>query len=94
VPSTLAPRRRRRRFPEQELLNRLRKYEDLLRQNDIEFEPLRKVPIEGESYAAFGSDEDQPELVRAEYASTSPPAQADAVYEAKYLLPKQVYDSI
>ncbi|KUI60174.1 Arabinolytic transcriptional activator araR [Cytospora mali] len=37
---TLTPRQRRRRFPERELLERLRHYEDLLHQNDIEFEPL------------------------------------------------------
>lgn len=33
-------RRRRRRFPERELLQRLRRYEDLLRRNNIQFEPL------------------------------------------------------
>ncbi|PWY96221.1 fungal-specific transcription factor domain protein [Aspergillus sclerotioniger CBS 115572] len=37
---TLAPRPRRRRFPERELLERLRRYEDLLRHNGIDFEPL------------------------------------------------------
>lgn len=37
---TQASRRRKRRFPERELLERLRKYEDLLRQNNIQFEPL------------------------------------------------------
>lgn len=42
VPATLAQRRRRRRFPERELLERLRKYEDLLRQNRVPFEPLHK----------------------------------------------------
>lgn len=39
VPAT-QPRRRRRRFPEKELLDRLRKYEELLRQNGVNFEPL------------------------------------------------------
>ena len=38
--STLASRQRRRRFPERELLDRLRHYESLLRQNNISFEPL------------------------------------------------------
>ncbi|OKL63914.1 hypothetical protein UA08_00618 [Talaromyces atroroseus] len=42
VPATLSRRRRRRRFPERELLDRLRMYEDLLRQNSISFEPLHK----------------------------------------------------
>src|ERR1700753_3155990 len=44
IPSTLAPRKRRRRFPERELLERLRKYEELLRQNHVQFEPLRTDP--------------------------------------------------
>ncbi|OHE93826.1 hypothetical protein CORC01_10847 [Colletotrichum orchidophilum] len=39
VPATQT-RPRRRRFPERELLDRLRKYEGLLRQNKVEFEPL------------------------------------------------------
>ncbi|RJE27330.1 Transcription factor [Aspergillus sclerotialis] len=38
VPGTLSPRRRR--FPERLLLDRLRHYEDLLRQHSIDFEPL------------------------------------------------------
>lgn len=40
VPAALAPRPRRRRFPEQELLERLRHYEELLRNNGVGFEPL------------------------------------------------------
>ena len=40
VPAKPAARQRRRRFPERELLERLRNYEGLLRQNDINFEPL------------------------------------------------------
>jgi hypothetical protein len=42
VPATQIPRRRRRRFAERDLLDQLRKYEDLLRQNNIDFEPLHK----------------------------------------------------
>ncbi|CAK7238406.1 hypothetical protein SEUCBS140593_010656 [Sporothrix eucalyptigena] len=40
VPATLNPRRRRRRFPERELLDRVRHYETLLRQNNVRFESL------------------------------------------------------
>ena len=40
VQATLAPRQRRRRFPERELLERLQWYEGLLRENHISFEPL------------------------------------------------------
>lgn len=34
------PKQRRRRFPERDLLERLRRYEVLLRENEIEFDPL------------------------------------------------------
>ncbi|KAL6918984.1 hypothetical protein FSST1_003010 [Fusarium sambucinum] len=39
VPAT-QPRPRRRRFPERELLDRLRRYEALMKQNNVKFEPL------------------------------------------------------
>jgi hypothetical protein len=45
TPAALAPRQRRRRFPERELLNRLRHYEDLLQQNQISFEPLHPAAV-------------------------------------------------
>ena len=38
VPAAQGPRPRRRRFPERELLERLRRYEDLLRQNKIKYD--------------------------------------------------------
>ncbi|KAF4967704.1 hypothetical protein FSARC_4764 [Fusarium sarcochroum] len=41
VPAT-QPRQRRRRFAERELLERLRKYEALMRQNNVKFEPLHE----------------------------------------------------
>ncbi|KAL2137145.1 hypothetical protein VTI74DRAFT_8777 [Chaetomium olivicolor] len=50
VPATLVPRQRRRRFPERELLARIRGYEALLRQHHIGFEPLH--PPTGEAPAA------------------------------------------
>ncbi|KAF5229154.1 hypothetical protein FAUST_10626 [Fusarium austroamericanum] len=39
VPAT-QPRPRRRRFPERELLDRLRRYEALMKQNNVKFDPL------------------------------------------------------
>ncbi|EED17691.1 C6 transcription factor, putative [Talaromyces stipitatus ATCC 10500] len=45
VPATLAPRRRRRRFPDRELLDRLRSYEELLRQNNISFDSVHSETI-------------------------------------------------
>lgn len=40
VSAATIPRQRRRRFPERELLERLRYYERLLTENNISFEPL------------------------------------------------------
>lgn len=52
--SAVAPRQRRKRFPERELLDRLRAYEALLKQNSIDFEPLHKdSPSEPASKIAY-----------------------------------------
>ena len=40
IPAALLPRQRRRRFPERELLDRLRSYENLLQKHKIIFDPL------------------------------------------------------
>ncbi|POR36621.1 Putative transcriptional regulatory protein [Tolypocladium paradoxum] len=77
-------RRRRRRFPERELLDRLRKYEGLLRQNNVKFEPLHKGP-EQESLNAEGvydSDDEQPG-VGAGRSSPSTAVESGRVYAAK-----------
>lgn len=43
VPGTaIAPKQRRKRFPERELLEKVRRYEGLLRKHNIDFEPLHK----------------------------------------------------
>lgn len=44
VQAVQATRRRRRQFPEKELLVRVRQYEQLLTQNNITFEPLHTMP--------------------------------------------------
>ncbi|KAF2268871.1 hypothetical protein CC78DRAFT_510117 [Lojkania enalia] len=82
VPATLAPRRRRRVFPEQdELLDRLRRYEELLRQNNIDFEPYsnsiasNKQPLSAESN--YDSDNQPP------VSTPSTAASSEQVYEAK-----------
>ncbi|KAF1847689.1 uncharacterized protein K460DRAFT_384014 [Cucurbitaria berberidis CBS 394.84] len=49
VSPALASRQRRRRFPERELLDRLRYYEDLLRKHNISFEPLHASGADGTS---------------------------------------------
>jgi len=94
VPATLAPRgRRRRRFPERELLDRLRKYEDLLRQNNIKFEPLHKNPAGEKEFTntqgGDGSDDEQLEHVGADWSSLSTTVKSERVYEAKYALFKK-----
>ena len=59
----LAPRVRRRRFPERELLDRIHKYEDLLRQNNVRFEPLHgdAVPdkVSPKSDPIYHSDDEE-----------------------------------
>lgn len=90
VPATTVQRPRRRRFPEHDLLDRLRKYEDLLRQNKIEFEPLHKnMDREKESSYAEGHDSDEerlPEAVDPNVSTPSTTVKSERDYEAKYAL--------
>ncbi|MCJ1356057.1 MAG: hypothetical protein MMC33_006051, partial [Icmadophila ericetorum] len=87
VPATQVSRRRRRRFPERELLERLRKYEDLLRQNNIKFEPLHKDSAgEKESpnvEAGYDSDDEQPKTAGVDWSSPSTTVNSERAYEAK-----------
>jgi Fungal Zn(2)-Cys(6) binuclear cluster domain len=94
VPATKVARQRRRRFPERELLERLRKYEDLLRQNSIKFEPLHRDSVgERESPSAkdsYDSADEQPKAVGSDWSSPSTTFDPGNVYEAKYALPKKL----
>ena len=56
MPAT-QPRPRRRRFPEKELLDRLRKYEELLKENDVKFEPLHPETASGKKGGGDSEDE-------------------------------------
>ena len=80
-------RQRRRRFSERALLERLRKYEDLLRQNNIMFETLNKDPArEKESLNAessYDSDDRHPEVVRPGLSAPSTTVKSEKAYEAK-----------
>ena len=94
MPATLAPRQRKRRFPERELLQRLRKYEDLLRQNNIQFVPLHKDPA-GEKESpnvrdGYGSDDEQPEAVGADCSSPPTTVKSERAHEVKYALSKKL----
>ncbi|KAI1632928.1 hypothetical protein F4809DRAFT_625376 [Biscogniauxia mediterranea] len=89
MPATLAPRRRRRAFPERELLARVRHYESLLRQNNVNFEPLRNDP-NGEDVSpqqaespANESDKEWPDSVSASRSSASNIASPGIIHEAK-----------
>lgn len=90
VPATLATRRRRRQVPE--LLERLHKYEDLLRQNNIDFEALPEN-LSGERRSGSrqlgpqgGYDSDDGEI-DADRSSPSATFKSDVVYETKYIFP-------
>ena len=93
VPSMLAQRRRRRKFPERALLDRLRKYEDLLHQNNITFESLHKgLAGEKESIHAesgLDSDDEHPEGVGPDSSSPSTKINSESDYHAKYALFKE-----
>ncbi|KAJ5895398.1 hypothetical protein N7495_007089 [Penicillium taxi] len=76
---TSQTRPRKRRFPERELLDQLRKYEHLLRQNNVSFDPLHTSQIVEESKA---SDSEGPEI--GETISSPPlPEKSDSTYQAK-----------
>ncbi|KAH8812849.1 hypothetical protein F5884DRAFT_786537 [Xylogone sp. PMI_703] len=85
-PASQVARRRRRRLPERELLDRLRQYEDLLRQNNIRFEPLHKDHVEKKSVNVDDGDDlddERPKSSGADSSSQSITINLEKVYEAK-----------
>lgn len=89
--NTLPPRQRRRRFPERELLERLRRYEGLLRQNNIDFEPLHTPAVVKASPSSEDRGYDSPndgnsgeQTVRADPPSTEKTTvKEEPVYQAR-----------
>lgn len=88
----LAPRqRRRRRFPERDLLERLHRYEGLLREKGIAFEPLHSSPGEKASPSADGSGDDSQGDENLDASRSAPKrvaksrghVKSETVYEAK-----------
>ena len=80
MPATLAPRRPKLKSSQRVLLERLRKYESLLRQNNIAFEPFFKdSAAEKESLNVESGDDsdDEPEALRPDKS---------AGHEVKYAL--------
>lgn len=95
--ATQSLRQRRRRFPERELLDRLRHYESLLRQSNIEFDPLHKDEFApGRQPLNSKVEERHRDLRRYEPPASalsadraSPPStkiKSENAYEAKYAL--------
>lgn len=80
MPGTLTQRRRRRRFldreqVERELLERVHKYESVLRQNNIAFEPLQKdASGQHESRQAESNDDSDDDHVENEKQDALSPA--------------------
>ncbi|KAI0018415.1 hypothetical protein F4780DRAFT_771780 [Xylariomycetidae sp. FL0641] len=87
VPATSAPRRRRRMFPERELLDRIRHYEKLLKRNNVKFEPLRKDPSQRQEVplvkGEHGSDEDLPDAGDTDPNPTSASTPSGSIYQAQ-----------
>ena len=94
IPATQAPRRRKLRFPERALLERLNKYEDLLRQNKIEFESVRDESVrEWEAAKPItGSDLDGERVDAGERLASSPPVtiKSERSHEPKYELRRSI----
>lgn len=75
MPAALHPRRRKRRFPERELLDRVRKYESLLRRNKIDFDPLHEDDTFALGLSRTGDEQDLSDQ-RAEFDKDRSPSPA------------------
>lgn len=86
---TLGPRPRRRRFPERELLDRVRRYEDLLRQNNVPFEPLHASVVDDSRVveSADRARSDEPNVGEERDVAVK----AEPVYAAKLCFRSKVY---
>lgn len=89
IQATLATRKRRRKYPENVLMERLRKYEDILRQNDIEFDALPKEPSEQtRPNDVRGDDESDDGSMKSstmDWSSAATTSKSDRVFETKYV---------
>lgn len=91
VPAGQLPRERRRRFAERDLLNRLRNYENLLRQNSIDFEPLHPPStVNNAPHIGDGRDHGPNDVrprsgveVPRPHSSDTPTVKAGTVYEPR-----------
>lgn len=87
IPAGLVRRPRKRRFPERELLERLQQYEDLLRQNNVTFEPLHKAVSADHGFisveAMCDSENEQSKVAGSDGSSPSATVTPEKVYEPK-----------
>lgn len=98
--ATQNPRQRRRRFPERELLDRLRHYESLLRQNKIEFDPLHRAhptsrdglvgtDCQGNECEPEENETPVPPSSTSQASSPATKIKSENVYEARYAFVSQ-----
>lgn len=89
IPAALNPRQRKRRFPERELLERIRKYEDLLRRNKVTFDPLHKDASGNYQTSSRASgldtDDEQPDSMTLNPSSLSTSEKPKEPREPKYV---------
>lgn len=85
IPATLTQRQRRRRFTERALLDQIRKYEDLLRQHNIPFEPLHSARGEDSHNADVGDDshDEQMESVAPDASTPSTSERTESSHKPK-----------
>lgn len=88
IPADMVKRPRKRRFPERELLDRLRRYEDLLRKNNVPFEPLHgehsgEKEAHDSGAAVHEADHEHSGATETEVSSPSTTTKAERKYEAK-----------
>lgn len=89
IPATQVTRQRKRRFPERDLLDRLRKYEDIMRQNNIKFEPLHKESPDKyspkvEGGGGYDSDEEPSKTASLDRPSPDTTTSSERLPETKY----------
>ena len=82
IPSTRLPRQRRRRFAERDLLQKLRQYECLLKEHDIQFEPLHPDHEVEPEKSHVQKAPNRSDASRSSFGAATPP-EPEQTFEAK-----------
>lgn len=90
VPAVVGERQRRRRFPERDLLDRLRHYESMLRQNNIDFEPLHPPAAQEPSPSEGGRGSD---VIGDAYLEANGSETDDTMKEKAAVKSKTIYEA-